>query len=323
MCSIMAAPKRIWIILAFAALYVIWGSTYLGILFAIQSIPPLLMAGTRFLLAGIILYVVARMSGAPRSSRADWRTALIVGACLLLGGNGGVTLSEQYVPSGLAALLVATVPIYIALLSWLFGMSERPSAVTWAGLAGGFVGVGVLLGPALRFSTTGESPNAWIGMTILLCSSLIWSAGSLYSRTTKISTSPFLAAAQQMLCGGTLLIIAGMAKGEWRHFDPQRITVQSIWAFVYLVLIGGIIGYVSYAWLLRHCEPAKVATYAYVNPIVAVLLGAMFAHESLSLRTLVAAGLIIGSVAVVITAQQLRPRAAPPMSVVIEPDCVP
>jgi drug/metabolite transporter (DMT)-like permease len=319
----MAAPKRIWIILAFAALYLIWGSTYLGILFAIQSIPPLLMAGTRFLLAGIILYAAARMSGAPRSSRADWRTALIVGACLLLGGNGGVTLSEQYVPSGLAALLVATVPIYIALLSWLFGMSERPSAITWAGLAGGFIGVGVLLGPALRFSTTGEPPHAWIGMTILLCSSLIWSAGSLYSRHAKISTSPFLAAAQQMLCGGTLLIVAGMAKGEWRQFDPGRITAQSAWAFVYLVLIGGIIGYVSYAWLLRHCEPAKVATYAYVNPIVAVLLGAFFAHESLSLRTVAAAGLIIGSVALVITAQQLRPKAAPPIGVVIEPDCVP
>jgi drug/metabolite transporter (DMT)-like permease len=319
----MAAPKRISIILAFAGIYLIWGSTYLGILFAIQSIPPLLMAGTRFLLAGIILYGVARMSGAPRSSRTDWRTALIVGACLLLGGNGGVTLSEQYVPSGLAALLVATVPIYIALLSWLFGMSERPSAITWAGLAGGFIGVGVLLGPALRFSTTGESPHAWIGMTILLCSSLIWSAGSLYSRTAKISTSPFLAAAQQMLCGGTLLIIAGMARGELRQFDPQRITAQSTWAFVYLVLIGGIIGYVSYAWLLRHCEPAKVATYAYVNPIVAVLLGAMFAHESLSLRTVVAAGLIIGSVALVITAQQLKPKAVPPIGVAIEPDCVP
>ena len=181
----------------------------------------------------------------------------------------------------------------------------------------------MLIGPALHFKATGESPRAWIGMTILLCSSLIWSACSLYSRTTKISTSPFLAAAQQMLCGGTLLIIVGTAKGEWRHFDPQRITAQSTWAFVYLVLIGGIIGYVSYAWLLRHCEPAKVATYAYVNPIVAVLLGALFAHESLSLRTLVAASLIIGSVALVITAQQLRPKAVPPIGVVIEPDCVP
>ena len=317
----MLAPKKTWIILAFTALYLIWGSTYLGILFAIQSIPPLLMAGTRFLLAGIILYAASRISGAPRSPRADWRTALIVGACLLLGGNGGVTLAEQYVPSGLAALLVATVPIYIALLSWLFGMSKPPSAITWAGLAGGFVGVGVLIGPALRFSKTGESPHAWIGMMILLCSSLIWSVGSLYSRKAKNAPSPFLAAGQQMLCGGTLLIIAGTARGELHHFDPRQITMQSLGAFAYLVLIGGIIGYVSYAWLLRHCEPAKVATYAYVNPIVAVVLGAVFAGETLTLRTLIGAGLIIGSVAVVIMAQQMKPKGSPAPAIIDPTEC--
>ena len=319
----MARPQKTFqIVLAFASLYLIWGSTYLAILFAIRSIPPLLMAGTRFLLAGIILYAGARISGATRSPLIEWRTALIVGACLLLGGNGGVTLSEQYVPSGVAAVLVATVPIYIALLSWLFGMSKRPGAITWAGLAGGFIGVGVLVGPALRFSTTNESPHAWIGMTILLCSSLIWSAGSLYSRTAKNAPSPFLAAGQQMLCGGTLLIIAGLAIGEWRQFHLQQITAQSFGAFVYLVLIGGIIGYASYAWLLRYCEPAKVATYAYVNPIVAVLLGALFAGETLNSRTLLGAILIIGSVALVITAQQLKPRTAPEMvQAVTDPDC--
>jgi drug/metabolite transporter (DMT)-like permease len=303
--------KKLPIIIAFAALYLIWGSTYLAILFAIRSIPPLLMAGVRFLIAGIILYAGARFSGARSSGRAEWRTALIVGACLLLGGNGGVTLSEQYVPSGLAALLVATVPIYIAVLSWLFGMSKRPTAITWLGLIGGFVGVGVLVGPALRFSNNGERPHAWIGMTILLCSSLIWSAGSLYSRTAKNAASPFLAAGEQMLCGGALLTLAGIATGELRHFDPRQITTQSFGAFVYLVLIGGIIGYVSYAWLLRYCEPAKVATYAYVNPIVAVLLGAAFAGEKVDARTAIAAALIIGSVALVITAQQIIPKRAP------------
>ena len=306
-------PKsKITVIVAFAALYLIWGSTYLGILLAIQSIPPLLMAGARFLLAGAILYAGARLSGASSSSPVEWRTALIVGACLLLGGNGGVTLSEQYVPSGIAALLVATVPIYIAVLSWLFGMAKRPSAITWTGLAGGFIGVGLLIGPALHSATPGGSSRAWIGMVILLCSSLIWSAGSLYSRTAKNAPSPFLAAGQQMLCGGALMLIAGLAAGELRHFDPHRITAQSLGAFVYLVLIGGIIGYASYAYLLRYCDPSKVATYAYINPIVAVLLGAMFAHETLSLRTVVAAGLIIGSVALVITAQQFTARCAPP-----------
>jgi drug/metabolite transporter (DMT)-like permease len=201
-------------------------------------------------------------------------------------------------------------------------MSKRPSALTWAGLAGGFVGVGLLIGPALHFSTTGESPHAWIGMTILLCSSLLWSAGSLYSRTAKNASSPFLAASQQMLCGGALLLIGGIATGELRHFDPRQITMQSLGAFIYLVLIGGIIGYVSYAWLLRYCEPAKVATYAYVNPIVAVVLGALFAGETLGVRTLLAASLIIGSVALVITAQQMRSKRGSPIGAVIEPaDC--
>ena len=317
----MARPGRFAIFSAFAALYLIWGSTYLAILFAIGSIPPLLMAGTRFLLAGLILYFGARLAGAARSKPGDWRTALIVGACLLLGGNGGVTLAEQYVPSGLAALLVATVPLYIALLSWLFGISERPGLTKALGLAGGFVGVGVLIGPALRFSANGESSHAWIGIMILLCSSLIWSAGSLYSRHARQVGSPFLAAGQQMLCGGGLLLLAGLATGELRHFDPRQITMVSLGAFVYLVLIGGIIGYVSYAWLLRHCEPAKVATYAYVNPIVAILLGTLFANETLTWRTLFGAGLIIGSVAVVIMAQQMKAKASPIPEIIDPADC--
>jgi drug/metabolite transporter (DMT)-like permease len=219
----------------------------------------------------------------------------------------------------LAALLVATVPIYIALLSWIFGMAERPNAITMLGLAGGFAGVAFLIAPAAHFSSSGESPRAWIGMSILLCSSLIWSAGSLYSRNVHNASSPFLAAGQQMLCGGTLLIIGGLIMGEWQRFDPRQITTVSMMAFIYLVLIGGIVGYVSYTWLLRYCEPAKVATYAYVNPIVAMLLGVFFAGETLSLRTILAAGLIIGSVAVVITAQQFKSKGTPPIATAIEP----
>src|SRR3954447_17240107 len=158
----MAQPGRLLILAAFAALYLIWGSTYLAILFAIGSIPPLLMAGTRFVLAGLILYAcVANREERHRFSLAEWRTALIVGACLLLCGNGGVTLAEQYVPSGFAALLVATVPIYITVLGWLAGVSDRPSGITVLGLAGGFVGVAVLIGPALRFSSSDQSSQAW------------------------------------------------------------------------------------------------------------------------------------------------------------------
>jgi drug/metabolite transporter (DMT)-like permease len=279
------------------------------------------MAGTRFFIAGLLMFAIARTQGSLRSTWAEWRAALIVGACLLLGGNGGVTLSEKYVASGLASLIVATVPIYIALLGWLSGMTPRPKPIVWLGLAGGFLGVAILLGPALRFSDANSGRSA-IGISILLVASFIWSAGSLYSRSTKHAASPFVAAAQQMFCGGLLLMLVGIVIGEPRRFDPSNISALSLGAFAYLVVIGAIIGYTAYFWLLRNCDPAKVATYAYVNPIVAVLLGALFADETLSLRTLLAAALIIGSVALVITVQQLTPKtSAPPIAAAIEVEC--
>src|SRR5947207_2704804 len=318
----MSAPKKFWIIVAFAALYLIWGSTYLGILFAIHSIPPFLMAGMRFFLAGVIIYGVARWQGAPRPTFETWRSSLIIGACLLLCGNGGVTVSEKWVPTGLASLLVATVPIDIALLGWISGTAPRPTPIVWLGLVGGFIGVGVLVGPA--FASSSVSPHNYLalGMSILLLASLIWSIGSLYSRTAKSSPSLFLAAGQQMICGGALLILVGFGLGEQRGFDPRHVTWLSIGAFVYLVLIGALIGYTAYFYLLRHCDPAKVATYAYVNPVVAVLLGTAFAGEKLTLRTLFGAGLIIGSVAVVITAQQMKARATAPLAAPLaDTDC--
>jgi drug/metabolite transporter (DMT)-like permease len=306
----MAPPSRLLILAAFAALYVIWGSTYLAILFAIETIPPLLMAGTRFLFAGFIMYAIARAQGAPHGSAANWRTALIIGACLLLGGNGGVTLAEQYVPSGLASVMVATVPIYIALLAWWSGIAPRPTPIVWLGLVGGFAGVAILLGPALHFPPE-ETRHPGIGMLILLLSSFIWSAGSIYSRKAKSASPPLLLAGQQMICGGALLALAGLLMGEHHRFDASRISLLSIGAFAYLVIIGALVGYTAYIFLLRHCDPAKVATYAYVNPIVAVLLGALFAGETLTTRTVLAAGLIIGSVALVITVQQAKSKTMP------------
>src|SRR6266404_3737342 len=314
----MLRPRKFALLTAFAALYLIWGSTYLGIRFAIDTIPPLLMAGARFLLAGMIMHLIARWQGATRASLAEWRTSLIVGACLLLGGNGGVTLAEQYVSSGLASVMVATVPIYIALLAWAMGAAPKPSPIVWLGLAGGFIGVAILVGPALHFAPN-QTGHPGIGMLILLCSSFLWSVGSIYSIRAKTTSSPFLAAGQQMLCGGALLTVAGVLTGELHRFDAGRMSLLSVGSFSYLVIIGAGVGYSAYAWLLRHCDPSKVVTYAYVNPIVAVLLGALFAGETLTMRTLIAASLIIGSVALVITAQQLRSRAEPPVSVAFEP----
>ena len=314
----MPGPRRVELVAAFAALYIIWGSTYLAIFFAIQSIPPFLMAGARFLIAGLIMLAIARLRGPLKSTWPDWRTSLIVGACLLLGGNGGVTISEKFVETGLASLIVATVPIYMTLLGWMAGMTPRPSGLVWLGLAGGLVGVAVLLGPELRIS---NGSRAAIGMSILLLGSFIWSAGSIYSRSAKHVASPFFAAAQQMICGGLLLMLVGLLAGEARSFHSEKITLLSLGAFAYLVLIGAIVGYTSYFWLLRNCDPSKVATYAYVNPVVAVLLGALFAHEVVTLRTLVAAVLIIGSVALIITIQQLRSKPMRPITSAIEPEC--
>jgi drug/metabolite transporter (DMT)-like permease len=314
----MSAPKRSVVIIAFAALYLIWGSTYLGIRFSIETIPPFLMAGARFVLAGMIMYAVAWSQGIGESNWRNWRTSLIIGACLLLGGNGGVTISEKYIESGLAALIVAIVPIYIVLLGWLTGLAPRPTPVMWMGLAGGFLGVGTLFGPGVHVhSTTGRNPA--IGISILLITSFIWSAGSLYSRVAKHAASPFLTAAQQMICGGILLLVAGIITGELPRFHPGSVSLLSLGSFIYLVLIGAVVGYTAYIWLLRHCDPAKVATYAYVNPIVAVLLGTLFAGETVTVRTLIAAALIIGSVALIITAQQLRARVAPALSPALEP----
>ena len=226
-----APPRKFAIIAAFAALYIIWGSTYLGIRFAIESIPPLLMAGTRFFLAGVVMFVIAIWQGAPRSSLAEWRTALIVGACLLFCGNGSVTVAEQWVPSGLASLLVAAVPIYIALLAWISGSAPRPRPLVLLGLAAGFIGVGILVGPALTAPAAGGSHYVGLGMLILLFGDLLWSVGSLYSRRARSATSPFLSSAQTMLCGGALMIIAGLARGEARGFDLGHITALSLGAF--------------------------------------------------------------------------------------------
>jgi drug/metabolite transporter (DMT)-like permease len=325
----MPPPKRLWIILAFAALYVIWGSTYIAILFAIQSMPPLLMAGARFVSAGLIMYGAARMTGAPRPAPNTWRSAVVIGGCLLLCGNGGVTISERWVPTGLAALLVATVPIYIALLGWISGTAPRPTALVWLGLVGGFAGVAMLVAPAFASGGPGSSIPATasghlgLGMGILLAGSLLWSIGSLYSRKVAHAQSLFVGAGQQMICGGGLLALAGTLMGEYRGFHFGQVSSLSLWAFVYLVLIGALVGYTAYFYLLRHCDPAKVATYAYVNPLVAILLGTAFAGEHLTWRTMFAAGLIIGSVAVVITAEQLRRKRPEPISEAIaSADCV-
>lgn len=281
------------IIAAFAALYIIWGSTYLAILFAIETIPPFLMAGTRFLIAGSVLYAFLRVRGEPRPSREAWIAATIIGALLLLAGNGAVTWAEQRVASGVAALLVATVPLWMVLIDALRPNGSRPSAVVVFGLLAGFGGIALLVGPG------GDGGVDPVGAAALVLGSLCWAAGSIYSRSAPRPRAPLMGTGIQMLAGGALLVLFGTIRGEWARFDPAGVSATSLLALAYLVVFGSLVGYTAYIWLLGVSTPAKVSTYAYVNPVVAVLLGWAVAGEPLTLRTIVASAVILGAVALI------------------------
>ena len=281
---------------AFAAIYVIWGSTYLAIRYAIQTMPPLLMASLRFLLAGSVLYVWSRFQGAKPRTATDWRVAFTLGALLLLGGNGGVVIAEQWVPSGLTALLIATVPLWVAVLGWLQPGGRRPSFQVTAGIALGLIGVALLIGIGdLKASSTVDP----VGAGILILASLSWAAGTLYGKKAHFSNSPIQASGMQMIGGGTFLGIAGMLRGEASHFDLHVISMRSVFALLYLAIFGAIIAFTAYSWLLKATTPSRIATYAYVNPAIAVLLGWAIAGEALTARIALAMCVIVAAVMVI------------------------
>jgi len=283
------------VLLAFAAVYILWGSTYLAIRVAVAVLPPFLMAGVRFLIAGGLLYAWARWRGALGPSARQWGAALVAGALLLGGGNGGVVWAEQLVPSGLTALLVATVPVWVALADWLRPGGSRPAPAALAGLALGLAGVAWLVGPGLR-----DEAGSPAGVAAVLLASVAWSVGSIYVRHAPRPTSPLIGAAAQMLCGGAVLTVAGLAAGEAGRFDPGRVTAGALAAVGYLVVFGALLAYTAYAWLLRHVRPTLVATYAFVNPVVAVLLGVALAGERLPPEALAAGAAVVASVALVV-----------------------
>jgi drug/metabolite transporter (DMT)-like permease len=292
------APSRGRIFAAFAAIYVIWGSTYLAIAIAIQTAPPFLMAGVRFVIAGLLLYAWMRMRGAARPTMANWGAAAVVGGLLLLGGNGAVVWAEQRVPSGIAALMVATLPVWLVMMDWIRPNGTRPNGLVLAGLARGLLGVGVLIGPA---TLAGGGRIDVLGAMVLMFGSICWAAGSLYSKQAPLPKSTALGMAMQMLAGGALLFVAGSVAGEWGELDIGAISAASTGAILYLIVFGSLIGFTAYMWLLRVVPPARVATYAYVNPVVAVLLGWAVLGEPISTRTLIAAAIIIGAVALIVS----------------------
>jgi drug/metabolite transporter (DMT)-like permease len=282
--------------LAFAALYTIWGSTYLAIKFAVETIPPYTMSGARFIVSGLILYVASRWRGSPAPTRREWRDAVIVGALLLAGGNGAVGWAEQRVPSGITALLVASVPMWAVLIDWIRPHGKQPSLVVSIGLLIGLAGVGILAAP--EFGSGGSSAVA-VGAVVLILGSISWAAGSIFSRQSARPSSALMSTALQMIGGSAFLLLIGVALGELGRLDPAAITLKSFLGWAYLVTFGGLIGFTAYSYVLRETTPAKATTYAYVNPIVAVLLGWAFANEPITMQTIVAAGIILAGVAMI------------------------
>ncbi|MDD5544522.1 MAG: EamA family transporter [Acidobacteriia bacterium] len=289
------APRSL-VILAFASVYFFWGGTFLAIRFAVQTIPPFLMAGIRHFTAGLILYAWTRFRGVPRPRRIHWRGAAIVGGLLLMCGNGGVSWAEQKVPSGIAALMVATIPLWMVLINWMHGDSKRPSLGVSLGIVLGFAGTALLVLPAGK---TGGHIDLLSALELTIAS-MCWAAGSLYSRKAHLPDSPLLATAMEMISGGLLLLLFGTAIGEWPKFHWSLISLRSGLSLGYLIVFGSLVGFTAYIWILRVSTPAHVSTYAYVNPVVAVALGSALAGEALTLQTLLATTIIVAAVAIII-----------------------
>lgn len=286
------------LVLAFAAVYLIWGSTYLAIRFAVESIPPYTMMGTRFLTAGILMYSTLRVSGSPRPSWINWRAAGVIGGFMLLGGTGAVGWAEQWIASGLAALLVAAVPMWMVLLDWLRPGGVRPGPRVFLGLVVGFAGVALLVGP---IELEGSQRMNVLGSLAVLAGTLSWAIGSVFSRHVRLPHSPFMASAMEMAAGGLLLVIAGALMGEWSAIQLSSIPTRSLLGWAYLVVFGSLVAFVSYVYLLHHVSPTRVGSYAYVNPAVAVILGWALADEPLGWRTVAGALVVVTAVALIVS----------------------
>jgi drug/metabolite transporter (DMT)-like permease len=309
-----ALPTRAQLLVAFAIVYVVWGSTYLAMRVAVQSIPPFLMGGVRFVVAGLLLAAWVTWRERPRwPTRRTWGWAAMTGALLFVGGNGGVAWAGRTVPSGIVALLAASLAIWMVLLDWLRPGGQRPTALVLGGAALGLAGVGLLVGPS-RLSAGAGGIDPW-GSALALGGSLTWAVGSLLMRHRHAPASPFLGSALQMLVGGVLLLGLAALHGDFSPGALAGVTAgdpgatRGIWALAYLVVFGSLVGFTAYIWLMRHAAPSKVATYAYVNPVVAVLLGWALGGEPIGPRTIAASAVIVAAVALITVGRTRAPAA--------------
>ena len=292
------------VLVAFAAVYVVWGSTYLAIRIGIESFPPLILAGLRHLSVGLFLYPLMRWKTGIKPTSANWRTAIVAGALLLFVGNGGVSWAEQTVPSGVTALLVATVSLWLVTVDWLRPGGVRPAPRVVMGLLMGFGGLALLVGPAHLGGSERVNP---VGAAVLVIASLAWACGSLYSKHGGMPSSPMLGVAMQSFAGGVILLVAGLFAGEFRGLHLGAISLRSWLALGYLIVFGSGIGFSAYIYILHKSTAARVATYAFVNPVVALFLGWLIASETITLRTILAAAVILTAVILVITAPHRTP----------------
>ncbi|NOT33544.1 MAG: EamA family transporter [Candidatus Eisenbacteria bacterium] len=303
----MPRSLRARILIAFACVYVIWGSTYLGIHWALESFPPFSLGGIRFLIAGGALFAILRWRGAALPTAAQWRSSLILGGLMLFMGNAGVTWSSQHAPSGLVSLIVCTVPLWMAILPFVLE-HKTPAPAVIAGLAVGFAGIVMLVGPA---ATRASGAMPVVPAIVLTIGSLAWAYGSLQAPKLEMPASKLMGAAMQMLCAGALFTVPIVATGELPRLAAATITPRAVSAMLYLIVFGSIVGFTAYAWLLSATTPARVSTYAFVNPIVAVLLGWAFGGEAITARVILSGALIVGAVALITLAPAKARSVAP------------
>jgi len=283
------------IVLALLSVYIIWGSTYLGIKIAIETFPPFLMAGIRFVIAGSLLYGYVIVKERKHPKLIEWRDTTIIGTLLLMGGNGLVVIAEQSIPTSIVAIIIATVPLWMIAIGWMMKSQTEPNRSTLFGTVLGFCGVAILMYPSQQENLHFDL----LGLSLTLLAAILWSLGSIYSQKAILPSATMLSTAMQMITGGLVLVMVGTFSGEWQHLNPEAFSSRSFFALMYLIFFGSLLGFSAYVWLLQNVSPYLASTYAFVNPIVALILGYFFADEVLSFKALIATVFIISAVVII------------------------